>query len=231
MIEHQPTPEEVAATIRRADAEAEKFRNEAAFFAQQSAREKAITEKHDIELRRLRRDYAREQMTNSENRVYEFTGHVTSTSAEYCMARLSMWRRENGDPITIRFSSPGGSVIDGLALFDYIQDVRRQGIHVTTSTLGMAASMACVLLQAGDDRVMGANAHILIHEVSSGAIGKLSEMEDETKFTKRVNRRLYDILATRSKMGWRSIERRAKRKDWWLSSEEALHNGFCDRVG
>ena len=58
--------------------------------------------------------------------------------------------------------------------------------------------MGAVLLQAADHRVIGADAQVMIHEVAAGAIGKISEMEDETKRLRRMNDRLFEILAERS---------------------------------
>ena len=229
--ERPKSPEEIAALVAKHGAEADKFRAEAAWFASQ-AREKAVyAEKLEHDFMLVRRSFDREQRDNDENRIIDFTNSVDRASAEACMNTLARWRRESKDQIVIRFSSPGGSVIDGLSLFDYIQSVRADGIRVVTCTLGYAASMACILLQAGTERVMGANSHILIHEVSSGAIGKLSEMEDETKFVRRLNDRLVGILAAKAKMSRAAIKNRAKRKDWWVSADEALKIGFCDRLG
>ena len=69
-------------------------------------------------------------------------------------------------------------------LFDYIQELRRDGHYVTTSARGMAASMAGILLQAGGHRVMGREAQVLIREVSSFAIRKVGEIEDEVTLLK-----------------------------------------------
>lgn len=184
-----------------------------------------------LELDRKQRDRELADASNTEHRVYDFTDSVSRNTCETAIQTLARWRRLSKEPITIRLSSPGGSVLDGLALFDYIQTLRADGIVVTTATLGMAASMACVLLQAGDKRVMGDNAWILIHEVSSAAIGKVSEMEDEVKFTRRLNERLYRIFANRSKLRLITIRQRAKKKDWWIDPEEALRSGLCDEVG
>ena len=218
---------------------AKKFEAEAAYFGAQTRRESARAREAELEVAQAEKEGRLRDALNAEHRVYDFTTEVDSSSAERAMATLSQWRRlDDKVPITIRFSSPGGSVISGLALFDYITDIRDSGIYVTTVVLGYAASMACILLQAGDRRVMGANAHILIHEVSSFQVGKLSELEDATKFSKHLNERLLDILATRSKASKAlrpitraTIERRSKRRDWWLASEEAVRFGFADDIG
>lgn len=219
------------AEVAKLNAEAAKLNAEAEAARHTARARQYEADEAQMDLDKKRRERALSDASNLEHRVYDFTDSVSRSSAETTIQVLSRWRRLSKDPITIRLSSPGGSVLDGLALFDYIQTLRADGIHVTTATLGMAASMACILLQAGDKRVMGDNAYILIHEVSSGSIGKVSEMEDETKFAKRLNQRLYDILARRSKVKRRTIESRAKRRDWWLDPDEALKLGLCDEVG
>ena len=95
----------------------------------------------------------------------------------------------------------------------------------------MAASMAGILLQSGNKRVIGQNAYILIHEVSDVAAGTTSEIEDELKLTKRLQKRLVGILAERSTMSEQQIEKKWKKNDWWLDANEAVELGFADEIG
>lgn len=144
---------------------------------------------------------------------------------------LEHWeRRDPGAPITIRINSPGGSVLDGFALLDTILRLRRKGHKITTHGIGMIASMATIIMQAGDERVLDQNAWFMIHEVSAGTSGKASEMEDQMKFTLKLQDRLLDILAERSKLTKTQIKRRWKKTDDWMSSDDALALGFVDRV-
>lgn len=144
---------------------------------------------------------------------------------------LNHWeKRDPGEPIEITINSPGGSVLDGLALYDTILRLRRKGHHVTTRGTGMIASMATILMQAGDTRILDANSWFMVHEVSARTGGTVSEMEDQAAFVKRLNERLYDILAERSTLTKRQILNRTKKKDDWMSAEEALGLGFADAV-
>lgn len=164
-------------------------------------------------------------------RVYTFYEAVKSASVERCMEELGIWsRRDPGQDIKIILNSPGGNVLDGLALYDYIQQLRGDGHKIEVVGLGMAASMGGILLQAGDIRTMGKNSWMLIHEVSSGAIGNLSEIEDEVEFIKRLQNGLVEILAERSHLTATQIKRKWKKKDWWLSAGEALELGFIDGI-
>jgi ATP-dependent protease ClpP protease subunit len=96
--------------------------------------------------------------------------------------------------------------------------------------MGYAASMAGILLQAGEDRQMGREAYILIHEVSFGVAGKIGEVEDEVKFVKMVQKRVLDIFADRAKVSRGYIAQRWRRKDWWLDSVTAQKLGIVDTV-
>ena len=166
--------------------------------------------------------------------TYQFVTQVADSSVERCIERLTVWDRQKPDcDIKIVFNSPGGSVIAGMALFDFIVGLSRRGgghHNITTLGLGHAASMAGILLQAGDQRLMGKQAWVLIHEISFMAIGKIGEVEDTTEWAKRICKRVVDIFASRSKMNPKFIEAHWKRKDWWLSSEECFKLGIVDAV-
>ena len=166
------------------------------------------------------------------NGIYHFHSAVTENSVDKAIKTLDVWsRRDPGCDLEIVLNSPGGSVIDGLALYDFILDLRGRGHHVTTKALGYAASMGGILLQAGDKRIVGRHAYVLIHEVSKGAIGSLTEIEESLEFGKRLQDRLLAILAERSTMTVAQIKRKWKKTDWWLDAEESTNLGFADEIG
>lgn len=163
--------------------------------------------------------------------IYYFDNAVSDSTVTDCMHQLNLWDQENvACPIEIIFYSPGGSVLAGLALFDYLRQLSAKGHHITTRALGMAASMAGILLQAGDTRTMGKEAYILIHEISAGAVGKIGEMEDEMIFLKKIQGRILDIFAERAKVTRAYFASHWRRKDWWIDSREALKLGIVDEV-
>ena len=189
------------------------------------------TEKVALELSGLRRRERDAAADAAEAHVYTFYAAVEGETVQQCMAELGQWsRREPGSPITVIFNSAGGSVLDGLALFDYLRHLRQVGHHVTTMALGRAASMGAVRLQAGDRRVVGANAFLLIHEVSNTSAGKVSEMEDGVEFSRRLQKRLLSILSDRSTLTEAQLARRWTRKEWWLDAGEAVALGLADDV-
>lgn len=184
-----------------------------------------------IEVERMKRTDRTFAADAHEHHRYTLWGVVNAVTCATAISHLDQWSREApGCDITLVINSPGGNVIDGLALYDYLQQLRHDGHKLTTVTVGMAASMGGVLLQAGDVRVASRNSVILIHEVATGASGKMTDLEDEIEFTKRLQSKLVEILAERSTMTKRQIETRWKRRDWWLDAEDALAKGFVDEI-
>jgi len=187
--------------------------------------------KAEVEAHTAWRKQQKELYTDEENHLYRFNRDVNSSSVGACMAKLSLWHRE--DPkcdIEIIFSSPGGSIIDGFELFDFIQELRSSGHKITTGSLGMAASMAGILLQAGDVRWIGHQAWMMIHRAAFGAIGKTYEVEDEVRLVKRIEERILDIFTSRSKLTKQKIKRNWDRKDWWIDADECMQLGLVDEI-
>lgn len=227
-VKHLAEAEKFKAEARKATAEAIKFEADAAI---------AIIQKNKTE-RAEREELAGDKF----NHIYYFTDAVGSSSIKQCINQLTLWNRlEPKCGIEINFNSPGGSVIDGMVLFDFIQGMKRKGHHIITSTLGMAASMAGILLQAGDTRVVHKEAWLLIHEVSFGASGSMGAVEDTVDWAKRIQERVLNIFAERCKLAGESgtakhplnktqLKKRWSRKDWWISSENALDWGLIDEI-
>jgi ATP-dependent Clp endopeptidase proteolytic subunit ClpP len=187
--------------------------------------------KSEIEFEKAWSSRQKELLSDEENHLYRFSKEVSYQSVQACMNKLTQWHRN--DPkcaIEIVFSSPGGSIIDGFELFDFIQYLRGKGHKITTGSLGMAASMAGILLQAGDVRWIGHQAWLMIHRAAFGAIGKTYEIEDEVKLVKRIEGRILDIFTSRSNLTKYKIVRNWDRKDWWIDADEALEMGLVDEV-
>ena len=226
------------AEARKHDAEGRRFDAEARWRIAEARARDADATMQELKVADAQRDEAREVAKNEYHHVYFYNTGIEESSVTTCMDRLTQWHREVPKcPIEVIFFSPGGSLVPGFALFDYIQYLRSQGHVFTTVALGMAASMAGILLQAGDVRVMGKEAWMLIHEVSFGAGGKIGEVEDAVEWVKKVQKRVLDIFAKRTAgskapapLTARQIAVRWKRKDWWLGSDECLKFGFVDEV-
>lgn len=171
--------------------------------------------------------------SNFNNRVYHFNGPVNGPKVEHAISTLTVWHRLfPGEDFKIVFHSPGGSVFDGMALFDHVTYLRGQGHKITTIAQGYAASMGGILLQAGDVRAMGKESYVLIHEISTVAIGKASELEDEVAFLKKMGERVIKIFVGRSggKLTEAQFKKMWKKTDCWLDSDDCLRLGIVDEV-
>ena len=231
MSEEKRTSEEIAADIKKTEAEAEQAIAETKQALAESLAMEILLMGSRLDAEKAERCRARELAADEENHVYRFDGEVSKSSVQRCMSRLAEWSRL--DPkcsMEIVFSSPGGEIVSGFELFDFIQVLRRRGHHMVTGTLGMAASMAGILLQAGDERWMGHQSWVMIHRAAFGAWGKTFEIEDEVKFVKRIEERILDIFIKRSKLTKQKIKRNWERKDWWISAEECVEMGLVDVV-
>jgi ATP-dependent Clp protease protease subunit len=163
---------------------------------------------------------------------FDFVGIVMEGGVHDFMVRLSNWSKRNpGADLEILMNSPGGSVLDGLALVDFLQILQARGHKVTIIGTGMVASMAGVLLQVADERVLTKHAYFGMHEVSSYVgSANTSQAEDALKFTKELQSRLVDLLCAKSTLTKQKLTRIWKRKDIWANAEEALKLGLIDRI-
>ena len=196
-------------------------------------------EKNELEMIKLRFDLAAADRTEKtaaaeavEAMVYTFADVVNDETVRKAISTLDAWsRRRPGTPISVQLTSPGGSVLSGLALYDFLLSLRARGHQLTVVALGFAASMGAVLLQAGDVRVMGPNAHFMVHEISSWAHGTTSSMAEDLETTKKLEKRLLNILCERSTFTPAQLARKWKKTDVWWDADEAVSLGFADRIG
>ena len=130
--------------------------------------------------------------------------------------------------ISIYFNSPGGSVYAGLGIYDTMQYIKPQIITICT---GMAASMAAVLLSAGEKGKRQALRHsrVMIHQPMGGAHGQASDIEITAREIQKLKAELYQIIASHSGKNVKTVEKDADR-DYWMTSEEALKYGMIDAI-
>ncbi len=130
--------------------------------------------------------------------------------------------------IQIYINSPGGSVYAGLGIYDTMQFVKPD---VATICTGIAASMAAVLLCAGEKGKRSALKHsrVMIHQPMSGTQGQVSDMEIAVRETIKVKEELYNIISKHSGKSYEQVEKDSDR-DYWMKSDEALAYGMIDEV-
>ena len=133
-----------------------------------------------------------------------------------------------GKDISIYLNSPGGSVHAGLGIYDTMQYISSD---VSTICTGMAASMAAVLLVAGEKGKRSALPHsrVMIHQPMGGMQGQASDMEINYKQIMLLRDELYQIISDHSGQSFEKIMKDSDR-DYWMTSAEALEYGMIDQV-
>ena len=162
-------------------------------------------------------------------RIIFLGGPISDAVANSVIAQLLFLASEDAKKdIQLYINSPGGSVTAGLAIYDTIQHVKPD---VSTICVGMAASMAAVLLGAGKKgkRFALPNADILLHQVMGGAEGQASDIEINAKHIIRIKERLNQILAKHTGQTLTKIEKDTDR-DYYMTAHEAKEYGLIDEI-
>ncbi len=162
-------------------------------------------------------------------RVVFLVGPVTESTANLIVAQFLFLESENPDKdINLYINSPGGSVSAGLAIYDTMQFIKAD---VTTTCMGLAASMGAFLLAAGapGKRFSLPSSRVMIHQPSGGAQGQASDIEIQAKEILYLRRRLNEMMSKHTGQSIESIERDTDR-DNFMSAEEAKSYGIIDRV-
>ena len=135
---------------------------------------------------------------------------------------------DSGKDISIYINSPGGSVTAGLGIYDTMQFITSD---VATICTGMAASMAAVLLVAGQEGKRSALTHsrVMIHQPLGGVQGQASDIEIEAKEIIKFKKELFTIIANHSHTPYEKVYRDSDR-NYWMDAEQAKEYGMIDTV-
>lgn len=180
-------------------------------------------------------EFYTEQAGDHAHRILRFVYPITSDTMAGMIDILSRWDRLDTDPqaatkgYTIYLTTPGGDVMAGLSAYNFlVQLAKRRPVTIIAS--GLVASMGTILHQAGSTRLIERGTSYLIHDVSAGASGDVSKIMDHAKWMTRLNGQLHEILAERSTMTVEEVSVLCERRDWVLTSEEAVERGFADAI-
>lgn len=163
------------------------------------------------------------------DRIIFLGSHVDSHSANLVVAQLLFLQNE--DPkkdIYLYINSPGGSVYDGMAIYDTMNYIKND---VQTVGIGLQASMGAFLLSSGakGKRNLLPYSKVMIHQPSSGTRGKVSDMEIDLKESIRIRKQLNEILAKNTGQKLSQIEKDVDR-DYWMTADEAVKYGIADKI-
>ena len=163
------------------------------------------------------------------DRIVFLGDEINDDVANAVVAQLLFLESESPErDISIYINSPGGSVSAGLAIYDTMQFVK---CDVSTIVVGMAASMAAVLLSAGSagKRIALPNSRIMIHQPLGGAQGQASDIEIQAREIIKTKETLNNILVKHTGQSMRKVKGDTDH-DFYMTAQEALAYGIVDKV-
>ncbi|MGE3448678.1 MAG: head maturation protease, ClpP-related [Microbacteriaceae bacterium] len=190
----------------------------------------------------MNRDRARiGNLLGQQQRPWWRISNATGETAElWIYDEISLWgvtadafaadlRSITASNVTLRLNSPGGDVFDGIAIYN---SIRSHPARFTAKVDSLAASIASVILQAADHRVMVSHSQAMIHDAVGAFIGNAEEMVDFAALLEKQSDLIAEIYAERAGGGVRRKNkfRDLMRAETWLSDAEAVDLGLADEI-
>jgi len=163
------------------------------------------------------------------DRIIFLGNAIDDDTANLVIAQMLFLEADNPEKdINLYINSPGGLVSSGLAIYDTMQYIK---CPVSTICIGIAASMAAVILAAGENgkRFALPNSKVLIHQPMGGAQGQASDIAIQAKEILNTKKNILNLLSFHTGKSVEDIERDSDR-DFWMSSQEAKEYGLIDSV-
>lgn len=162
------------------------------------------------------------------DRIIILNGEIDNNTANSIVAQLLYLDSLNNDDICIYINSPGGSITDGMAIYDTMNFVKSD---VSTICVGIAASMAAFLLATGKKgkRYILPNAEVMIHQPLGGATGQATEIKIAAERILKLKQKLNKMLAKATSKDIETINNDTER-DYFMDSSEALEYGIVDKI-
>ena len=163
------------------------------------------------------------------DRIIFLTGENTEVTADVVIAQMLFLESQDPDKdISLYINSPGGSVTDGMAIYDTMQFIKPD---VSTICFGMAASMASILLMAGarGKRFALPHAEVMIHQPLGGTVGQASDIEIHAKHILRTREEMYKVIMLHTGQPREKIVSDTDR-DTYLTAAEAKAYGIIDGI-
>ena len=163
------------------------------------------------------------------DRIVFLGGEIYDEMANLIVAQMLFLEMENPDAdISLYINSPGGSVTDGMAIFDTMRYVKPK---IRTVCLGMAASMGAFLLMAGEPgmRMALPNSEVMIHQPSGGASGQATDVQLHAEWLLRTKNKMNALMSEMTHQPLEKIQRDVER-DYFMTAQEAKAYGIIDEI-
>jgi ATP-dependent Clp protease protease subunit len=163
------------------------------------------------------------------DRILYFTGEVNQATCDTMNAELLYLDSVDNRDINLYINSPGGSVVDGLSVIDTMNFIKSD---VSTTCMGMAASMGSVLLSNGTKgkRFVLPHSRVMIHSVASGFQGHTADVRIEMEQTERCQKDVYQFLADNTGHTFEEMEKLCDRDNWFIGDEAVNNLHIADKV-
>lgn len=162
------------------------------------------------------------------DRVLWLSGVVSDNMSNVTQAQLLYLDSISKEDIKMYINTPGGSVIDGLGIYDLMNFI---SCDIATTNLALCASMGSILLSSGTKgkRYSLVSSKVMIHQVSAGTRGHVEDMRISQMETEKYNYILFKILAENSGKTFEEVLE-VSRRDHWLNSSQSKEFGFVDEI-
>lgn len=152
---------------------------------------------------------------------------IDTYSAETIIRQLLNFDRKSDEEITMFINSPGGSVVQMLAIIDAMNMVKSP---IRTVVVGIAASAASVIAMCGDKRYISKTGQFMLHQASGVSYGEVSDMKDQVAQAEKLQNMMFEIMARKSGKTTQAIEELIDRKDKYFDARESVSMGFVDSI-
>ncbi len=154
--------------------------------------------------------------------IYDEIGDYGTSAKKFIDDLKSVGKKD----ITIRMNSVGGSVFDGLAIYNVLRSHKG---YVNVKIEGLSASIATIIALAGDNIEMAENGFFMIHNPFGGSMGDAEEMRKTADLLDKIKQELVNIYAKKTQMSDETIANMMD-EETWLTSQEAMDMGFIDTI-
>lgn len=161
-------------------------------------------------------------------RTIRLSGKITTKVSSAIIDKLLLFESQSSAPIMLLINSKGGSVADGMAIFDVMKMISSP---IITIAVGQASSLAMVLFSAGNKRLSSRNCRFMMHEISNSVPRQgYHDLELTINEMRTINDRMIDTMAELTKQSKHEIIKRVKLGDFYMSAEESVEFGVADTI-
>ncbi len=164
-----------------------------------------------------------------EKRIIYLDGEIDDKNARETVELLLKLDMVNHSDIKMYINCPGGSVSAGFAIYDTMNLIKSR---IVTICIGRASSFGAILLLNGakGHRYCLPNSEVMLHEVSGGAFGTVTEVSNHLEHSKDLNKKLRKLIISKTNFTWAELKSDTTHRDHWYTAEECLAKGIVDKI-